>query len=143
MRLDVSVNMLTHQAATNNEITVYGGQQIRPNIHIDDLVDIYVHFLNNKNIDSGFYNAGFENLSILEIAKKISLITNSKIKILKNDNDKRSYKLDSEKLIKTGYSPKKNVLKAIEEMIPFFRDKNNVFSEKNYNVKWLKKLNIN
>lgn len=142
MRLDVSVNMLTYQAATNNEITVYGGQQIRPNIHIDDLVDIYVHFLNNKNIDSGFYNAGFENIPILEIAQKISLITNSKINILENDNDKRSYKLDSEKLIKTGYTPKKNVLNAIEEMIPFFKDKKNIFSDKNYNVKWLKKLNI-
>lgn len=143
MRLDVSVNMLTYQAAVNNLITVYGGQQIRPNIHIDDLVDIYVHFLDNKNIDSGFYNAGFENISILEIAKKISLITKSEIKILENNNDKRSYKLDSRKLIKTGYLPKKNVLNAIEEMIPYFKDKKNIFSEKNYNVKWLKKLNIN
>lgn len=143
MRLDVSVNMLTYQAVINNEMTVYGGQQIRPNIHIDDLVDIYVHFLNNKNIDSGFYNAGFENISILDIAKKISLITKSKIKILDNNNDKRSYRLDSKKLIKTGYSPKKNVVNAIEEMISLFQDRENNFSEKNYNVKWLKKLNIN
>lgn len=143
MRLDVSVNMLTYQAVINNEIKVYGGQQIRPNIHIDDLVDIYVHFLNNKNIDSGFYNAGFENISILDIAKKISLITKSKIKILDNNNDKRSYRLDSKKLIKTGYSPKKNVVNAIEEMISCFQDRENNFSEKNYNVKWLKKLNIN
>ena len=69
MRLDVSVNMLTYQALTKGKITVFGGKQIRPNIHIDDLVDLYL-FIIKKKI-SGIYNAGFENLSILNIAKKI------------------------------------------------------------------------
>ena len=70
MRLDVSVNMLTYQALTNKEITVFGGTQVRPNIHIDDLTDLYLFILEKKI--KGIYNAGFENISILNIAKKIS-----------------------------------------------------------------------
>ena len=71
MRLDVSVNMLTMQALKNKKITVFGGSQIRPNIHIDDITDVYIHFIKNPNIE-GIFNAGFENLSILEIADQIS-----------------------------------------------------------------------
>ena len=67
MRLDVSVNMLTLQALKNGRITVFGGQQTRPNIHIQDMARIYKHFLQNQDIPSGCYNAGFENISILDI----------------------------------------------------------------------------
>ena len=71
MRLDVSVNLLTMQALTKKKINVFGGKQTRPNINIHDMIRVYKHFLNNLNIQSGFYNAGFENISILEIAKKV------------------------------------------------------------------------
>ena len=71
MRLDVSVNLLTFQALRNKKITVFGGLQTRPNIHIKDMANIYIHFLNNSGLDNGFYNAGFENISILDIAKLI------------------------------------------------------------------------
>ena len=63
MRLDVSVNMFTWQALRNNEMTIYGGDQVRPNIHIKDMVNVYKHFLENPQLDSGCYNAGFENIS--------------------------------------------------------------------------------
>ena len=71
LRLDVSVNLLTHQAIKNKIINVHGGSQIRPNIHINDLINVYYHFIKKPFLKSGCYNAGFENLSILEIAKKI------------------------------------------------------------------------
>ena len=71
MRLDVSVNLLTFQALRNKKITVLGGSQTRPNIHIDDMIRVYDHFLRNFEIQSGFFNAGFENISILDIAKLI------------------------------------------------------------------------
>ena len=65
MRLDVAVNILTFQALENGEISVFGGDQIRPNIHIDDMVAVYHHFLQNCEVlTSGAYNAGFENISI-------------------------------------------------------------------------------
>ena len=66
--------MLTMQALTKKKITVFGGKQVRPNIHIQDMVSVYNHFLKNRDeIESGCYNAGFENISILDIAKKVQL----------------------------------------------------------------------
>ena len=69
MRLDVSVNMLTYQGIKNGKITVFGGDQTRPNIHIKDLVNVYQYFLANPGIESGCYNAGFENLEIAKLQK--------------------------------------------------------------------------
>ena len=69
-RLDVAVNMLTLQALENGKITVFGGDQTRPNIHIKDLVRIYLHLLDSAAAP-GIYNAGFENLSIREIAERV------------------------------------------------------------------------
>ena len=74
MRLDVSVNMLTFQALKFKSMTVFGGNQIRPNIHIQDLVNVYKYFISNPNLLGGFYNAGFENLTILELAYKVKTV---------------------------------------------------------------------
>ncbi|GEA11669.1 SDR family oxidoreductase [Alteromonas sp. KUL49] len=70
MRLDVAVNMLTMQALLNGVITVFGGKQARPNIHIDDITDLYLFLLDNPQ-NTGVYNAGFENITILDIAEQI------------------------------------------------------------------------
>ena len=107
MRLDVSVNLLTMQALEKGVITVLGGDQMRPNIHIDDITDLYLFFLENKNIN-GIYNAGFENLRIIDIAKMISEKTGAKIKIEKSQ-DPRSYRVNSDKLLSLGFTPKKSV----------------------------------
>lgn len=138
MRLDVTVNMLTFHALKNKKITVFGGQQKRPNVHIDDLLDAYIFFL-KKNTSSNIYNIGFENLSILNIAKKISKIIKSKIIVKKNSNDARSYNLDSSKLLKTGYRPKKNISNAILELKELYEQ--NILKDKAnfHSIKWLKK----
>ena len=116
MRLDVAVNILTFQALDKKKITVLGGKQIRPNIHIDDMVSVYVHFLDNYNkIDSGQFNAGFENISILEIAKLVRKHIDCELEI-KPSRDPRSYRQDSEKLRKTGFVQKKSVEDAILEI---------------------------
>ena len=115
-------------------ITVFGGNQIRPNIHIDDLVDLFLFFLKNKK--KGIFNAGFENLKILKIAEIIQKKTLCKIKILKS-NDPRSYRLSSDKLLNTGYRPKKNVEIANDEIINAYKKgliKNKL--SKN-NLKWM------
>ena len=137
MRLDVSVNMLTMQALKNKKITVFGGSQIRPNIHIDDITDVYVHFIKNPNIE-GIFNAGFENLSILEIADLISNRLQSEVVILES-NDPRSYRLNSDKLIETGFKPKKNVSKAIDEIILSYRDGKIDNHDHFHNLKWMEK----
>ena len=138
MRLDITVNMLTFHALKNKKITVFGGKQKRPNVHIDDLLDAYMFFL-KKNISSNIYNIGFENLSILDIAKKISKIIKSKIIIKKNYNDARSYNLDSSKLLKTGYRPKKNISNAVLELKELY-EKNILKDKANFHsIQWLKK----
>jgi len=142
MRLDVAVNLLTFQALKNKKITVLGGQQVRPNIHIDDICDIYIHLLDKSEvIESGCYNAGFENVSILDIAKLIQSKVSCEIEI-KPSNDPRSYKQDSTKLLNTGFLPKKNISVAIDEIISEF---NNGFLEDKdqwHTVQWMKKNKI-
>ncbi len=141
MRLDVSVNMLTFQALKKKMITVFGGRQIRPNIHIKDLINVYKHFIFNKNIPSGFYNAGFENLRIIDIARKISKIIPSKI-IIKKNNDPRSYRQNSNKLLATGFKQKYSVLHAIEEIKEKYEKRKLKESLKCYTVKWMKKIKL-
>lgn len=117
MRLDVAVNLLTYQALKTSKITVLGGEQTRPNIHIKDMVNVYIHFLNNNELPIGCYNAGFENISILDIAKIIKTkLKNIEIKISPS-NDPRSYRQCSDKLLKLGFVPEKNVEDAIDEII--------------------------
>tara|TARA_B100001248_G_C27001080_1_gene283383 strand:- start:2 stop:526 length:525 start_codon:yes stop_codon:yes gene_type:complete len=141
MRLDVAVNLLTYQALKTKKIVVLGGKQTRPNIHIKDMVNVYVHFLNNINIDSGCYNAGFENISIAQIARKVQKHIDAEI-IVKDSNDPRSYRQDSKKLLGTGFKPLYNVDYAIQELKKAFNQ--NVLKEDDscYTVKWMERLNL-
>lgn len=140
-RFDVAVNMLTMQAITNNKITVLGGSQIRPNVHIEDITDFYIFSLLNKKV-KGIYNIGNENLSIMQIAKIIkNKVNNVEIEI-KKSNDPRSYRLDSTKSKRVGFKYNFNVEMAIDELIYLFKSKKlknlNIYS----NVKWMKEKNI-
>tara|TARA_Y100000590_G_scaffold461734_1_gene623997 strand:+ start:444 stop:1397 length:954 start_codon:yes stop_codon:yes gene_type:complete len=139
MRLDVTVNLFSFQALKNKEITVFGGKQIRPNIHIKDLTSIYLHFLKNKNIPSGTYNAGFENLKLIDIAKKVAKIIPCKIKVKKNF-DIRSYRQNSDKLLKTGFKRKFSVEDAIFDIKNNYQIIKKLDINKSFTVKWLKRL---
>ena len=143
LRLDVSVNMLTYQAWKNNLITVFGGTQVRPNIHILDLCNAFLHFLNKKNYKykNQIFNAGFENLSIIDIAKKIQKLTNCEIKIKKSD-DPRSYRLNSDKILNTGFVRKYSVDDAILQLLSYFKKNNFKDTNKNYNIKRTRDLDI-
>lgn len=135
MRLDVAVNLLTMQALSKGEITVLGGEQTRPNIHIDDITDLYVFLLNRPDIQ-GVYNAGFENISILNIAKLIALHTKAHITI-KPSNDPRSYRVSSKKLLDTGFKPKKNIEIAIKEIVEAYHAGVLLDEDHFYNLKWM------
>lgn len=139
MRLDVAVNMLTFQALKNKRITVFGGDQTRPNIHILDLIDVYLHFLANPQIASGCYNAGFENISILDIANRVTDVIPAEV-VVSESNDPRSYRLDSSKLLATGFKPKRSVGQAIREMIELYQQGILTDNEKSHTVKWMMKL---
>ena len=142
MRLDVAVNLLTFQAISNQKIRVLGGSQVRPNIHIDDIANLYIHLLINKdNIDSGCYNAGFENISIIDIAQKIKNQTQCEINI-EPSNDPRSYRQDSSKIINTGFKPKKTVNDAITEIISSYKNGFLKDIPEWHTVKWMKTNNF-
>lgn len=139
MRLDVAVNMLTFQALKNKKITVFGGAQTRPNIHIRDMVGVYEHFLSHRDLPSGCYNAGFENISILDIAERVKQKLPCEIVVSPSD-DPRSYRQNSDKLLKTGFVRKYGVASAIDEIIAEYQSGRLVESEQYYTVKWMKKL---
>ena len=141
MRLDVSVNMLTMQSLVNKKINVFGGQQIRPNIHIDDIIDLYIYLLKIKNKAQGIFNAGFENIKIIDLGKLIAKTIPSKI-IISDSNDPRSYRINSEKLLKTGFQPKKNVETAIQELAFLYQDGKLKDELKFYNLNWMKDKNL-
>ena len=141
MRLDLSVNMLTAQAIKNKKITVFGGNQVRPNINLKDMIRVYEHFIVNRDIPSGCYNAGFENLSILEIAQLVKDKIPSEI-IITESNDPRSYRLSSEKLEKTGFKRSYSVEDAIQDMISKFESGEIQDTPQSYTVEWMKKLNL-
>ena len=139
MRLDLSVSLLTMHALTKGKITVFGGKQIRPNIHMNDMVSVYLHLLNLDSKDAGIYNAGFENISILDIANKVCDQIPSEIVVTESD-DPRSYRLNSDKLLKTGFRPKWNVENGIEEVIKAYKEGQLEVEDRYYNMKVMMKL---
>ena len=135
MRLDVSVNLLTMHALSTGKITVFGGTQVRPNIHIDDITDLYIHLIDNPEY-TGIYNAGFENISILNIAEMVTKKLPVKIKITES-SDPRSYRVNSDKILATGFKPKKGVQNAIFEIIDKYNSGELKDEEIFHNLKWM------
>jgi nucleoside-diphosphate-sugar epimerase len=135
MRLDVAVNLLTMQALEKGKITVLGGDQTRPNIHIDDITDLYIFLLENPQ-HIGIYNAGFENISILDIAKMVAEHVGAEIEI-KPSNDPRSYRVNSDKLLATGFRPKKTVEDAIKELVGLHGQGVLKNEDRFHNLKWM------
>lgn len=141
MRLDVSVNMLTMQAFLHKRLTVFGGLQTRPNIHIDDLCDVYLHFLANPNLPPGAYNAGFENLSIMAIAELVQKNRDCEI-LVSESNDPRSYRQDSSLLLSSGFQPTRTVEQSICEMLEKWDEGVITDDESWYTVKRMKRLGL-
>jgi len=140
IRLDLSVNLLTFSALKSKIIKVFGGKQFRPHIHIKDMIRVYEFFL-EKNLETGIYNAAFECFTINKLAKLIQERVKAKILNFKSD-DIRSYRLNSDKLLKLGFRPKFSVKQAIDEIVKLYSQgllKENI---NNYNLQKMKKLNI-
>ena len=138
MRLDVLVNRLTMQALTLGRITVVGGEQIRPNIHIEDLCRWYVFMLDYPGATTGVFNAGFENLSIQSIAERVAEKVDCDITVTASQ-DPCSYRLNSDKLRNTGFELAKGVDDAIDELIDAYRVGRVLDEPVCHNVHWMKK----
>lgn len=129
MRLDVAVNALTFSSLNEKKINVFGGKQIRPNLNMNDMINTYIFMIKrklkkNRPVNDTIFNVGFENLSILNIAKRINktLKTNSKIQV-KPSNDPRSYRQNSDLILRKGFKPKYKIEDAIFEIQKQFNNK--------------------
>lgn len=136
-RLDLAVNALTFSALDKKCITLFGGNQIRPHVHIKDLIAAYEFFIPGEH--SGVFNIGFENISILDLGTRINEITGADIKTVPS-NDPRSYRLNSEKILGLGFIPKYTVNNAIFELIEKFKSGELTDNPMHYNINWLKKI---
>ncbi|HEX7447897.1 MAG TPA: SDR family oxidoreductase [Pirellulales bacterium] len=125
LRLDLSVNILTNLAFHKREITVFGGTQRRPNLHIDDMTDLYVSALEwpSEQIDGQVFNAGWQNLSINEIADAVRHEVGDDVRIVTSPtNDLRSYHISSEKIKRQlGWTPRRTVQDAVRDLLAAFR----------------------
>ena len=122
LRLDLSVNILTNHAITNNKIRVFGGDQMRPNLHVKDYVDAVELFMHapKEKVANQVFNVGYQNMSIKEIAQVVKTVVEDyfpnrppiEIETTSSD-DNRSYHINSDKVTETlGFKPKHSVADA-------------------------------
>ena len=121
MRFDLVINLFIAQALTDGKITVFGGEQYRPFLHVQDAAESLVFAL-EKNFE-GIYNVVSENLTILQAAERIKKLSGCEIEISHEEPDKRNYKVSAEKIKQFGFSPSRNIEFAFEEIKKSIEDK--------------------
>jgi nucleoside-diphosphate-sugar epimerase len=131
MRFDLTVNILTNHAYRKGLITVFGGDQQRPNIHIDDVCELYTELLSmpKEHIAGEIFNAGYENQTVNELAEITKKIVEEEfpekgaISIERtSSNDPRSYRITSRKIAeKLGWKPKRNIEDAVRDLCKAFK----------------------
>ena len=148
-RLDLVVNILTNHAFHNREIKVFGGDQLRPNVHIDDMVNSYVAILNAepKKINGQIFNVGFKNQSVNELANEVKEVIGSDINIVNTKSeDNRSYHVSSEKIKDIlGFETKYTVKDAVLDLKNAFEKKllTNTFDDEFFfNIKRMNNINL-
>ncbi len=149
LRLDLTVNILTNHAVNNGIIKVFGGQQMRPNIHIEDMADLYIKTLewSDEQVDGNIFNAGYENFTVTELAESVRNIVNKDVQIVTtHTDDNRSYHISSDKLKRElGFSAQHSVEDAILDLVKAFQDgkiPNSMTDNKYYNIKVMQALNL-
>lgn len=155
LRLDLSVNILTNHAINLGKITVFGGEQMRPNIHIEDVVDLYTMLLEvpDEKIAGKTFNAGWQNLTIREIAETVRDIVQREVPGRENlelvvtpSDDKRSYHISSEKIRRElGFEPKRTVQDAVCDLIAAYKAgkiPNSMDDIRYYNIKTMQEAGI-
>jgi len=150
-RLDVSVNILTNFAVNKGEISVFGGSQLRPNLHIQDYCDLCKALLEapNETIANEIFNCGFQNMSIMDIALTVKKIVEEifpakgEIGIVTTPSDDiRSYHINSDKVARVlGFKPKHSVEEAVRDLCQAFQDgllPDSFDDDKYFNVRTMK-----
>lgn len=149
LRLDLSVNILTNFAINKGYITVFGGNQTRPNIHIEDMTDVYLLLLDapDSAVDGEIFNAGYENFSIMDIAKMVRNVVGLKVDIkVEPTNDNRSYRVSSDKIKrKLGFTTKHTIEDAVRDLKNAFdagKIPNSFDDDRYFNIKRMKAVHL-
>ena len=143
------VNILTNHAYHKRKITVFGGEQLRPNVHIEDMVDSYLAVINAKanKINGEIFNVGFKNQSVNELANDVREIIGDDINIVNTKtDDNRSYHVSSEKIKQIlGFDTKNTVQDAVLDLKKAFENKllTDTFNNEFYfNIKRMNNLKL-
>ena len=152
-RLDLSVNILTNHAVNKNKITVFGGDQLRPNLHVQDYCDVVDLLLNAPaaKVQNEIFNVGYQNMSITDIAKLVKRVVMEEFPekqdipiVTTPSDDNRSYHINSDKIKRVlGFQPKHSIEDAIRDLCKAFRDgrlPNSFDDDAYFNVRRLKHL---
>jgi nucleoside-diphosphate-sugar epimerase len=153
-RLDLSVNILTNHAINNKKITVFGGSQMRPNLHIQDYCDLVKLLLTveDNKIANEIFNCGYQNKTISQIADIVKSVVEEEFPQLKPidivttpSDDNRSYHINSDKIFnKLGFRPQHTIEEAVRDLCMAFKENklpNSMGDDWYFNVKTLKKIN--
>ena len=148
-RLDVVVNILTNLAYHKRKIHVFGGKQLRPNIHIQDMVKSYEVLINapKSKISGEIFNVGFENQTVLELAQTVKKVVGDDVKLLATPtNDNRSYHISSKKIKKIlEFKPKFSISDAVIDLKSAFEKGlllNSLTNEKYFNIKRMRSIKL-
>jgi len=149
LRLDLTVNILTNLAVNKGEITVFGGEQKRPNLHIEDMTDLYCMLLElpKEKISGKIWNAGYENHKVKEIAQMVKNVVGENVNIITTStNDNRSYHISSEKIKKDiGFVPNHTIEDAVRDLKNAFAKgliPNSFTDDKYFNVKLMQNIHL-
>jgi len=154
LRLDLSVNILTNHAVNKGKITVFGGGQRRPNIHIEDVTDLYVLTLRypDEKIDGKVFNAGYYNMKMIEIARTVQEVVSREMHKNKPEivtsptDDNRSYHISSEKIKRElGFEAKRPVEEAVKDLCSAFRlgkIPDSMEDKRYYNIKTMQAIKL-
>jgi nucleoside-diphosphate-sugar epimerase len=149
LRLDLTVNILTNHAINNGRITVFGGEQLRPNIHVEDMTDLYLLLLDQPDeaIDGKIWNAGYHNLKVRAIADMVRDEVGSNVDIVVTPtDDHRSYHVSSEKIRRDlGFVAGRTVKDAIVDLKAAFvggKVPNSMTDDRYYNIKRMQALKL-
>lgn len=147
-RLDVIVNILTNQAYHKRKINIMGGSQLRPNIHIDDMVDAYLHVLEQpaEKIQGEIFNVGYHNHTVKEIGEIVTrVVGNCEMEVIAT-NDNRSYHVSSKKIAtKLNFTARRTLEEAIQSLIQAFEDgmlPNSLEDKRYFNIQTMKELRL-
>jgi nucleoside-diphosphate-sugar epimerase len=152
-RLDLSVNILTNHAITNRVIKVFGGSQLRPNLHVQDYCDVVELFLTapDEKIANEIFNVGYQNMSIMDIAHLVKRVVEEEFPekapidlVTTPSDDNRSYHINSDKITRVlGFKPKHTIEEAVRDLCNAFRAgklPNSMADDRYYNVRTLKAM---